>query len=143
MMSPCEINLLCKSVDWFLFDRDLRHELMNQWVNHIIFPEIIWNSSWNSLTVMKIYIHESVAETVAKRCSSVLKSFENLKVKYLCWSFLFNKVACCWSVILLKKRSLAQVFSRQFLKNFQNSFFMKHFFWKLCFHKVYWHKMPR
>ena len=30
-------DLLCKSMDWFLFDRDLRHERVNSWV--------LWNYS--------------------------------------------------------------------------------------------------
>ena len=25
------INVLCKSMDWFLYDRDLRHERVNSW----------------------------------------------------------------------------------------------------------------
>ena len=46
----------------------------------------------------------------------VLKIFAKLTGKHLCQSLIFNKVASLWPATLLKKETLVQVFSVNFVK---------------------------
>ena len=53
----------------------------------------------------------------------VLRNFAKFTGKHLCQSLFFNKVTDWRSAILLKKDTLAQVFSCQFCKISKNTFF--------------------
>ena len=56
----------------------------------------------------------------------VLKNFAKFTAKHLCQSLSFNKVLGLRSATLLKKETLAQVFSCEFCKIFKNTFFTEH-----------------
>ena len=63
-------------------------------------------------------------ENFSKRCSmksDALRNFAKLTGKHLCQSLLFNKVAGLCNVI--KKNTLAEVFSCGFCEIFKNTFF--------------------
>ena len=55
----------------------------------------------------------------------VLKNFAKFTGKHLCQSFFFNKVVSLRPVTLLKKVTLAQVFSCEFCEIFKNIFFYR------------------
>ena len=64
-----------------------------------------------------------------KRCSrkkGVLRNFPKFTGKHLCQSLFFNKVAGLRPTTLLKKETLAQVFSCVFCKISENIFFTEH-----------------
>ena len=58
-----------------------------------------------------------------KRC---FRNFEKFTRKHLCQSLFFNNVAGPRSAILLKKETLAQVFSCEYCKIPKNTFFKEH-----------------
>ena len=58
-----------------------------------------------------------------KKC--VFKSFAKFTGKHLCQSLFFNKVAGLTPATLLKKKTLAQVFSCEFCELFKNTFFYR------------------
>ena len=55
----------------------------------------------------------------------ILKNFTKSRGKHLCQSLFFNKTVDLRPATLLKKETLAQVFSCQFCKNFKNTFFYR------------------
>ena len=57
---------------------------------------------------------------------AVLENFANFTGKHLCQILIQNKAA-----ILLKKGTLAQVFSCEFYEIFKNSFLVEHLWWLL------------
>ena len=57
----------------------------------------------------------------------VLKNFAKFKEKLLCQSLFFNKVASLRTATSLKKETLPQVFSFEFLKILKNNFFYRTF----------------
>ena len=74
-----------------------------------------------------LYKKENLKHLVAviRRCSieiGVLKNFTKFTGKHLCQSLFLNKVAGLRPATLLKKRTLAQVFSCEFCENFKNTF---------------------
>ena len=57
---------------------------------------------------------------------SVLQNFAKLTEKHLCQCLFFNKVAGLKTATLIKKETLAQVFSCEFSEIFKNVFFTEH-----------------
>ena len=55
----------------------------------------------------------------------VLKNFTNSTGKHFCQSLFFNKVASLRRTTLLKKKTLAQVFSCEFFESSKNFFLQK------------------
>ena len=55
----------------------------------------------------------------------VLRNFAKLTGKHLCQSLFFNKVAGLRPATLLKKETLAQVFSCEFCEISKNTFFQR------------------
>ena len=71
-----------------------------------------------------LFTQQILTEAVVWRCSVknvVLNNFAKLTGKHLCQSLLFNKVAGLCNVI--KKNTLAEVFSCGFCEIFKNTFF--------------------
>ena len=66
--------------------------------------------------------HAEAVEVFCKK--GVLRNFAKLTGKHLCLSLFFNKVTGLRSATLLKK-TLAQVFSREFCEIFKNTFFYR------------------
>ena len=63
---------------------------------------------------------------------SVLRNFVKFTGKHMCQSLFFNKVAGLRPANLLKRGTLAQVFSYEFCEIFSNTFFLtKHLRWLL------------
>ena len=56
----------------------------------------------------------------------VLRNFRKFTGKHLCQSLFFNKVAGLRLATLLKKETLAQVFSCDFCEIYKNTFFTEH-----------------
>ena len=56
---------------------------------------------------------------------TALKNFAKFTGKHLCQSLFFNKVVSLRPVTLLKKVTLAQVFSSEFCEIFKNIFFYR------------------
>ena len=68
----------------------------------------------------------AIARSSHQRCSvrkDVLRNFPKFTGKHLCQSLFFNKVAGLRPATLLKKETLAQVFSCEFCENSKNTFF--------------------
>ena len=94
------IDLQSKSMDWFLYDKDLRHERVKK--------SCSWNNAWHlSVTMCKrvkiikkkngkkfsIWSHRSSCPGGVLLNKAVLKNFAKLTGKHLCQSLYFNKVA--------------------------------------------------
>ena len=71
-------------------------------------------------------IRSSRQEVFCKK--GVLRNFAKLTGKHLCQSLFFNKVA---DLKYIKKETLAQLFSCEFLQNSKNTFFTEHLQWLL------------
>ena len=62
------IDLLCKAMEWFLFDRDLRREKVkyDYWLEHnFVFPPALSLANSNcmmiyALTVIKLFLNSSI-----------------------------------------------------------------------------------
>ena len=74
-------------------------------------------------------IQNSHTEVSCKK--GVLKSFLKVTEKQLCQSLFFNKVAGFRPATLLKKETLAQVYSCEFWQIVKKTFFIKHLQWLL------------
>ena len=64
-----------------------------------------------------------------QRCSikkDVLKNFVKFTEKHLCKSLFFNKAGGLRPAIVIKKRTLMQVFFCEFCEIFKNTFFIEH-----------------
>ena len=61
----------------------------------------------------------------ALRAAAILKNFANLAGKNLCWSLFLIKLEF-WGPATLSKKTLAQVFSCEIYKLFQNNYFEEH-----------------
>ena len=84
------IDLLCKSIDWFLYNRDLRHVIAEAWL-------IIWRHQFRSGRLVVL-------------CKKVLLKISQSTEKGLCWSLFFNKVAGWRLATLLKTDSSRGIF---------------------------------
>ena len=79
----------------------------------------------------KLYFHAvyDICRSSHRRCSvrkNVLRNFAKFTGKRLFQSLFFNKVAGLKPVTLLKKQTLAQVFSCKFCEISKNTYFTKH-----------------
>ena len=83
-----------------------------------------------SLGLMKkLFFFKKYSRSSHRRCSikiDVPKNFAKFSGKHLCQSLFFNKVTGLRFATLLKKETLAQVFSCDFCEIFKNAFFAKH-----------------
>ena len=57
---------------------------------------------------------------------SVLRNFAKFTGKHLCQSLFFNEIASLRAATLLKKETLAQVFSCEFCEIFKSTIFTEH-----------------
>ena len=74
-------------------------------------------------------INEYISRSSHQRCSikkGVLRNFAKFTGKHLCQSLFFNKVAGLRPATLLKKETLAQVFSCEFYEISKNTIFTEH-----------------
>ena len=71
-----------------------------------------------------IELRTSCPEMFCKK--DVLKNFAKFAGKHFCQSIFFNKVEAC---NLIKKETLAQVFSCEFFETFKNSLIVEHLWW--------------
>ena len=79
----------------------------------------------NDMQHTHTHTHTHTLRSSHRRCSlkkSVLRNFGKFTEKHLCQSPFFNKVAVLRHAILLKKETLAQVFSCKFFEIFKNTF---------------------
>ena len=86
-----------------------------------------WDSNMYDLIVYKKF--SEIFWSSRQRCTikkSVLEICAKFTGKHPCRSLFFNKVAGLVAATLLKKETLAEVFSRQFWKNFKSTFFTEH-----------------
>ena len=81
-----------------------------------------YNFTWCKDAHLSIF-RSSLPEVLYKKC--VLRNFAKLTGKYLCRSLFFNKVADLQPAALLKRNSGTCVFMC-ILRNFKNSYFLKH-----------------
>ena len=102
------IDLLCKSMNWFLYDNGLCHERVN--VMHHLFR---WWFYFNIL-VFYWYLQNQPPEVFCKK--GVLRIFSKFTGKHLCQSPFFNKVAALRPATLLKKRPWHRCFPVNFAK---------------------------
>ena len=84
------IDLLCKSIDWFLYHRDLRQVIAEAWL-------IIWRYQFRSGRLVVL-------------CKKVLLKISQSTEKGLCWSLFFNKGAGWRLATLLKTDSNRGIF---------------------------------
>ena len=89
------------------------------------------NISWsmNYVSSNKNNINEYISRSSHQRCSikkCVLRNFAKFTGKHLCQSLFFNKVAGLRPATLLKKETLAQVFSCEFYEISKNTIFTEH-----------------
>ena len=78
--------------------------------------------------IFRVYGKRPVVRSIHRRCSvrkGVLRNFTNFTGKHLCQSLFFNEVATLRSAILLKKETLAQVFSCEFCEIPKNTLFYR------------------
>ena len=82
------IDLQSKSMDWFLYDRDLRHEKVNKGHKH----DVMW-FPWNHLTVSLNSFSEAWKQSPGVFCkkTGALTNFAILTGKYLCWSLYLKR----------------------------------------------------
>ena len=61
--------------------------------------------------------------------NGVLKNFAKFTEKHLCYSLFINKIAGLRPATLLKRETLAEVFSCEFCEIFKNNIFMEQLWW--------------
>ena len=83
----------------------------------------------NYVSSNKNNINEYISRSSHQRCSikkCVLRNFAKFTGKHLCQSLFFNKVAGLRPATLLKKETLALVFSCEFYEISKNTIFTEH-----------------
>ena len=102
------IDLACKSMDWFLYDKDYRHKRVKIFGQFFLF----------NISILSLCYHlcfcickSSDPEVFCKK--DVLRNFVKLTERHLCQS------------LFLKKETLAQMFSCKFCKISKNTFYCR------------------
>ena len=106
-----EFELILKIVSFF-FNNHWQVMFGKWWRTNLVKPRIIWVTVSAKKNVF--------TEAVAQRCSvkkGVFRNFAKITGKHLCQSLLFNNCN------FIKKEALAQVFSCEFCKIFESTFF--------------------
>ena len=98
--------LLCKSIDWVLYDRDLQHERVNSVrpVNQVQLSDKFPGLGINSqilIVMMTIWYRKTVSYLISsrsshQRCSvrkGVFRNFAKFAGKHLCQRLFFNKTS--------------------------------------------------
>ena len=112
------IDLQNKSQDWFLYDRDLRHERFK----HRALSSIMLIKNGTTIKCL------SISRSSHRRCSvdkGVLKNFAIFTGKHLSWSLFLIKFRAFRPATLLKETP-TQVFSCKICETFKNTYFEKH-----------------
>ena len=113
------IDLQSKLIDWFLYDRDLRHERVTKRerarIANLLFDENEFRNN-RSHTFFKCCSHD------APHFSKIIQKSKRRKLE---WNLVFCKVAPSRPVTLVN-RTLLQLFSCAFSYVFQKTFFVEH-----------------